>query len=422
MSVGKRMCRSANWLNDFIAANINEFATKEEVCFIYRKHFFRESADIVNPNAAVKLHIVRHDETSDTVGVTIQHALTNCVNITIGPHTPIGAIPTCFRVFLFPNTYKIKFRERCPEDQFIDKDESVKDIYVGLELANPPKHQDVIYTDLIRRVLMNANSADSRAGPTIRVFGEMLRFDIGGGRIPILTTKHVNLWNVYHELIWFLRGDTDTTYLDKAGINIWRGNTSAEFIKTRGLNLTKGQTGPIYGKQWRNVTDANGCKIDQIERAIHLIKTDPNSRRIIVNSWNVAELDLMVLPPCHYSFQFYVADGKLSCMVTMRGADIGLGLPYNMVSYALLTYMIAQICDLEPGELIISICDAHIYETHLTTLRSQLWRTIYCPPILEFSQRAKKYKTIDEFVSGSYEDLVLHDYINAGALKMPMAV
>ena len=219
------------------------------------------------------------------------------------------------------------------------------------------------YLDLLQHILDNGVEKSDRTGTgTISCFGYQMRFDLQKG-FPICTTKKLHLRSIIHELLWFLDGDTNIKYLQENNVRIW--NEWAD---------ENGDLGPVYGKQWRSWTKPNGETVDQITRAINLLKNNPDSRRIIVNAWNVGELDEMALTPCHCLFQFYVSDGKLSCLLYQRSADTFLGVPFNIASYALLTMMMAQVCDLEYGEFIHSFGDVHLYNDHLEQAQLQLTR------------------------------------------------
>ncbi len=219
------------------------------------------------------------------------------------------------------------------------------------------------YLDLMKHVLEKGAKKEDRTGTgTVSVFGYQVRFDLAEG-FPLLTTKKLHLKSIIYELLWFLRGETNVRYLREHGVNIW--NEWAD---------SNGELGPVYGAQWRSWKASDGRAIDQISQVIDQIKTNPNSRRLIVSAWNVGEIPKMALPPCHLLFQFYVADGKLSCQMYQRSADIFLGLPFNIASYALLTMMVAQVCDLQPGEFIHTLGDAHLYSNHFEQARLQLER------------------------------------------------
>lgn len=219
------------------------------------------------------------------------------------------------------------------------------------------------YHDLIKRVLDEGTAKEDRTGTgTKSVFGHQMRFDLSDG-FPLVTTKKLHLRSIIHELLWFLKGDSNIAYLKENGVRIWD-----EWADENG------ELGPVYGVQWRSWPTPNGSSIDQISQLIHSIKTNPDSRRLIVSAWNVAEIPNMALPPCHAFFQFYVADGKLSCQLYQRSADIFLGVPFNIASYALLTLMVAQVCGLKPGDFVHTFGDAHIYSNHLEQVNLQLSR------------------------------------------------
>lgn len=261
------------------------------------------------------------------------------------------------------------------------------------------------YLDLLRDVLENGVPKPDRTGTgTISVFGRQMRFDLSQG-FPLVTTKRIHIRSVVHELLWFLRGDTNIRYLHENGVTIWD-----EWADENG------DLGPVYGAQWRAWTAPDGRRIDQIAQVIESIRKNPNSRRHIVSAWNVADIDKMKLPPCHLLFQFYVAGGKLSCMLTMRSVDTFLGLPFNIAEYALLTHMVAQQCDLEPGEFIWSGGDVHIYLNHLEQVKLQLTREPYPLPKLVIK---RKPPSIFDYV---YEDFEFVGYQHHPAIKAPVAV
>jgi len=219
------------------------------------------------------------------------------------------------------------------------------------------------YLDLMRHVLENGTKKEDRTGTgTLSVFGHQMRFSLSDG-FPLLTTKKLHTKSIVYELLWFLRGDTSVKYLQEHGVNIWNEWAGED-----------GELGPVYGAQWRSWTTPDGRTIDQISQVIDQIKTNPDSRRLIVSAWNVGEIPKMSLPPCHLLFQFYVGEGKLSCQLYQRSADIFLGLPFNIASYSLLTMMVAQVCDLEPGEFVLTLGDAHLYSNHIEQTRLQLTR------------------------------------------------
>jgi len=261
------------------------------------------------------------------------------------------------------------------------------------------------YLDLLQHLLDQGTQKEDRTGTgTLSVFGHQMRFDLQAG-FPLITTKKLHLKSIIHELIWFLRGETNIRYLQESGVRIW--NEWAD---------EKGELGPVYGAQWRAWHTADGRVIDQVSQVIEQIKTTPHSRRMIVNAWNVGEIDRMALPPCHLLFQFYVADDRLSCQLYQRSADVFLGVPFNIASYALLTMMVAQVCDLQPGDFVHTLGDTHLYLNHLDQARLQLTRTPYPPPTLWINPAVKN---IFDFV---YEDFDLHDYQAHPHIKAEVSV
>ncbi len=219
------------------------------------------------------------------------------------------------------------------------------------------------YLDLLGKIIDEGELKSDRTGTgTLSLFGNQMRFDLQDG-FPMVTTKKLHLKSIIYELLWFLKGDTNVKYLQEHGVRIWNAWADED-----------GELGPVYGKQWRSWERSDGSTVDQIERAVHLIKTNPDSRRIIVNAWNVGELERMALTPCHCLFQFYVADGRLSCQLYQRSADVFLGVPFNIASYALLTMMMAQVCDLEPGVFVHTFGDVHLYSNHIDQARLQMTR------------------------------------------------
>ncbi|KEO79572.1 thymidylate synthase [Paenibacillus polymyxa] len=261
------------------------------------------------------------------------------------------------------------------------------------------------YLELLEDILENGVKKEDRTGTgTLSVFGRQLRFDLAKG-FPLVTTKRVHLKSVIHELLWFLRGDTNISYLKENGVTIWD-----EWADEQG-NL-----GPVYGSQWRSWETTDGQHIDQIANVIEAIKKNPDSRRHIVSAWNVAEIESMKLPPCHFVFQFYVAGGKLSCMLTMRSVDTFLGLPFNIASYALLTHMVAQQCSLEPGEFIWSGGDVHIYSNHMQQVHTQLERDPYPLPQLKILRKP------DSIFDYTYDDFVFENYEYHPGIKAPVAI
>ncbi|CAG9608195.1 Thymidylate synthase 2 [Pseudoneobacillus rhizosphaerae] len=249
------------------------------------------------------------------------------------------------------------------------------------------------YLDLCKYVLENGTIKEDRTGTgTISTFGYQMRFDLSKG-LPLLTTKKLHIKSIIHELLWFLNGDTNIKYLQENGVRIWNEWADEE-----------GNLGPVYGHQWRSWTGANGETIDQIAVLIDQIKTNPDSRRLLVNAWNVGDIDKMALPPCHCLFQFYIADGKLSCQLYQRSADLFLGVPFNIASYAILTYMIAHVCDLEPGEFIHTFGDVHIYKNHLDQVKLQMERDVRPIPKLVINPDAK------DIFNFKFEDFSLENY------------
>jgi thymidylate synthase len=261
------------------------------------------------------------------------------------------------------------------------------------------------YLDLMRRILEKGARKSDRTGTgTLSLFGEQLRFDLSQG-FPLVTTKRVHLRSVVYELLWFLRGDTNVAWLRDQGVTIWD-----EWADERG------ELGPVYGKQWRAWLAPDGRSIDQMRMALEQLRGNPDSRRIIVSAWNVGELEQMSLMPCHAFFQFYVANGRLSCQLYQRSADVFLGVPFNIASYALLTHMFAQQCDLEPGELIWTGGDCHLYVNHLEQTKLQLSRAPFPPPRLDIRRRPA---TLFDY---TFEDFAFVGYQHHPAIAAPVAV
>ncbi len=261
------------------------------------------------------------------------------------------------------------------------------------------------YHDLMQHVLDHGVEKHDRTGTgTISVFGYQMRFNLADG-FPMVTTKKLHLRSIIHELIWFLKGETNIQYLKENGVSIWD-----EWADENG-NL-----GPVYGSQWRSWKGADGKTVDQITQVIEQIKKNPDSRRLIVSAWNVAEIENMALPPCHAFFQFYVANGKLSCQLYQRSADIFLGVPFNIASYALLNLMVAQVCGLEPGEFVHTLGDAHLYSNHLDQARLQLSREFRPLPIMKINADVK---IIFDF---KFEDFTLEGYDPHPHIKAVVAV
>jgi thymidylate synthase len=261
------------------------------------------------------------------------------------------------------------------------------------------------YLDLMGEILEMGSTKTDRTGTgTLSVFGRQLRFDLSVG-FPLVTTKKLHLRSIIHELLWFLKGETNIKYLKENGVSIWD-----EWADENG------ELGPVYGHQWRSWPAPDGRAIDQISQVINQIKEKPDSRRHIVTAWNPAEVDKMALPPCHALFQFYVADGKLSCQLYQRSADYFLGVPFNIASYALLTYMFAQQCDLLPGEFVWTGGDVHLYSNHIEQARQQLERKPFALPQLNIKRKA------DSIFDYAYEDFEILNYQAHPSIKAPIAV
>ncbi|WP_292080205.1 MULTISPECIES: thymidylate synthase [Brevundimonas] len=259
--------------------------------------------------------------------------------------------------------------------------------------AAPADHPERQYLNLLRDILDNGVRRDDRTGTgTLGVFGRQMRFDLSKG-FPVLTTKKLHLRSIIVELLWFLRGETNIAYLKDNGVRIWDEWADAE-----------GELGPVYGKQWRSWTAPDGRVIDQIEKLAHGLKTNPNSRRHIVTAWNPADVDDMALPPCHCLFQFFVADGKLSCQLYQRSADVFLGVPFNIASYALLTMMLAQVVGLEPGDFVHTFGDAHLYLNHLEQAELQLTREPLPLPVMQIAPKTDLFAfDLSDFNLEGYE-------------------
>ena len=261
------------------------------------------------------------------------------------------------------------------------------------------------YLDLMQHVLEHGARKNDRTGTgTLSIFGAQLRFDLGVG-FPLLTTKKVHLKSIIHELLWFLKGDTNTRYLKENGVTIWDEWADA-----------KGELGPVYGHQWRSWPTPDGRHIDQVSQVLEQIRKNPDSRRMIVSAWNVADLPKMALLPCHAFFQFYVAGGRLSCQIYQRSADLFLGVPFNIASYALLTLMVAQVCGLKPGDLVHTFGDTHLYSNHLDQAHEQLSREPRRLPVMRLNPAVK------DLFQFKYEDITLENYDPHPAIKAPVAV
>jgi thymidylate synthase len=261
------------------------------------------------------------------------------------------------------------------------------------------------YLDLMHHVLENGSEKTDRTGTgTLSVFGYQMRFDLSQG-FPLITTKKLHLHSIIHELLWFLQGDTNIAYLRQNKVRIWDAWADE-----------KGNLGPVYGAQWRSWGTSDGRQIDQIQEMIEQIKSNPDSRRIIVNAWNVGEIENMALPPCHAFFQFYVSDGRLSCQLYQRSADIFLGVPFNIASYALLVMMVAQVTDLIPGDFVHTLGDAHLYNNHLPQVRLQLTRSTYPLPVMVLNPE------VDDLLAFRFEDFELQGYQSHDHIKAAVAV
>ncbi|UZR93808.1 thymidylate synthase [Chondrinema litorale] len=261
------------------------------------------------------------------------------------------------------------------------------------------------YKELLKTILETGTKKEDRTGTgTLSIFGYQMRFDLSEG-FPVVTTKKLHLRSIIHELLWFLNGDTNIKYLKENKVRIWD-----EWADENG------DLGPVYGKQWRSWETPSGEKIDQISKLVQQIKNNPDSRRLLVSAWNPSDVDNMALPPCHTLFQFYVANGKISCQLYQRSADVFLGVPFNIASYALLTMMIAQVCDLEPGDFIHTFGDAHLYSNHLEQAKLQLSRTPRPLPVMEINPEVK------DLFSFKYEDFTLKNYDPHPHIKGEVAV
>jgi len=261
------------------------------------------------------------------------------------------------------------------------------------------------YLDLLQHIIDNGTEKSDRTGTgTTSVFGYQMRFPLSEG-FPLVTTKKVHLRSIIHELLWFLKGETNIRYLKENGVSIWD-----EWADENG------ELGPVYGKQWRSWEGADGKITDQVTELIQQIKKNPDSRRLIISAWNVSDLPKMALMPCHTIFQFYVADGKLSCQLYQRSADVFLGVPFNIASYALLTLMVAQVCDLEPGDFVHTFGDVHLYSNHMEQAKLQLSRKPYALPLMKLNPEVK------DIFGFRFEDFMLENYVCHPAIKAPVAV
>jgi thymidylate synthase len=261
------------------------------------------------------------------------------------------------------------------------------------------------YLDLLQHIIDKGTEKSDRTGTgTTSVFGYQMRFPLSEG-FPLVTTKKVHLRSIIHELLWFLKGETNIRYLKENGVSIWD-----EWADEHG------ELGPVYGKQWRSWEGADGKVTDQVTELINQIKKNPDSRRLIISAWNVADLPKMALMPCHTIFQFYVADGKLSCQLYQRSADVFLGVPFNIASYALLTLMVAQVCDLEPGDFVHTFGDVHLYSNHIEQAKLQLSRKPYALPLMKLNPEIK------DIFGFNIDDFTLENYVCHPGIKAPVAV
>jgi thymidylate synthase len=277
-------------------------------------------------------------------------------------------------------------------------------VAIAASYAADPDHPERQYLDLLADILANGVQRGDRTGTgTLGVFGRQMRFDLAKG-FPLLTTKKLHRKSIILELLWFLRGDTNVRWLQERGVSIWNEWADAD-----------GELGPVYGKQWRSWAAPDGRVIDQIAAVVESLKTNPDSRRHIVSAWNPAEVEDMALPPCHCLFQFFVADGKLSCQLYQRSADVFLGVPFNIASYALLTLMVAKVCGLQPGEFVHTLGDAHLYLNHLDQARLQLSRDPLPLPVMHIADRS-------DLFAFEYEDFTLEGYTAHASISAPIAV
>lgn len=312
--------------------------------------------------------------------------------------------------------------------------ESVKHNHPDVETSptQPIQHQhyppfeEQKYIDLVKKILTLEKPRQDRTGTgTLSTFGEMLTFDLSQGKIPLLTTKKIFWKAIVEELLFFIKGETNSKKLTKKGIKIWEGNSTREYLDSIGLKeRPEGDLGPVYSHQWRHFgaeykgcdVDYTGKGVDQLQNAVDTIKNDPNSRRIVVSAWNPMQLKEMALPPCHLLFQFYVKENELQCMLTMRSSDVGLGLPFNIASYALLTHLIAHVCNLKATKLIVSLGDTHVYLNHVEALKEQCTRKILNDfPKVVFKESIGNLDDIESY------KIELVGYMPQSAIKMEMS-
>lgn len=326
------------------------------------------------------------------------------------------------RAFIMPAQQKVV---DLVQEAEVEPGKSALQSHIGVS-ERVVKHDEHQYLDLIRTILQTGNKKGDRTGTgTFSLFGAQMRFSLRDDIFPLLTTKRVFWRGVAEELLWFIRGSTSAKELQERDIHIWDGNSSREFLDKMGFtDREEGDLGPVYGFQWRHFgapysnmkADYTGQGVDQLQNVIDTIRNNPNDRRIIMCAWNVADIDRMALPPCHCLCQFYVANGELSCQLYQRSADMGLGVPFNIASYALLTYMIAHITDLKPGDFVHTLGDAHVYSNHCAALEEQIKREPRPFPKLKIK---RKITSIDDF---KMEDFELEEYKPHPKIKMDMAV
>jgi thymidylate synthase len=319
---------------------------------------------------------------------------------TSAPKRPVFSLPSPHRMFIFRGIIKPTGANRgC---RAADPAAKTRLIELARRLTKTPMIQ---YHDLLERILADGVEKSDRTGTgTISIFGHQMRFNLGAG-FPMLTTKKLPLKAIIHELLWFLRGDTNIKYLHDHGVTIWDEWADAN-----------GDLGPVYGSQWRSWPAPAGRKIDQIANVVEMIRRNPDSRRLIVSAWNPAEIDQMALPPCHCLFQFYVANGKLSCQLYQRSADVFLGVPFNIASYALLTMMVAQVTGLKPGDFVHSFGDVHLYSNHIEQARLQLTRSPRALPTMKINPAVK------DIFGFRFEDFALEGYDPHPHIKAEVAV
>ncbi|KAB7498886.1 Thymidylate synthase [Armadillidium nasatum] len=312
------------------------------------------------------------------------------------------------------------------EEKIVNGIKSSEDNQKDLNNKEYEEHDEDQYLNLIRKILKHGSKKEDRTGTgTLSLFGAQMRFSLREGVFPLLTTKRVFWRGVFEELLWFIKGSTNAKDLSDKGVHIWDQNSSREFLDSLGFtDRDEGDLGPVYGFQWRHFgapytnmhADYSGQGVDQLKEVIERIKTKPYDRRIIMCAWNPVDIDKMALPPCHCLCQFYVANGELSCQLYQRSADMGLGVPFNIASYSLLTHMIAHLTGLKAGDFVHTLGDAHVYINHVDALEEQLKRTPRCFPKLVFK---REVKSIDDF---KMEDLEIVDYKPYPKIQMHMAV